>query len=127
NPVGRRACRRGRPRSHRRGDDRRRRERRRGLMRWQLYAAAVALLVAMAAGSLLILAFGQSPAAVYGAMLAATWGDGYGFGQVLFKSTPLIFTGLAVALAFRAGLFNIGAEGQLTVGAFATALAGMAL
>src|SRR5690606_14650028 len=43
------------------------------------------------------------------------------------KATPLVFTGLAVALAFRAGLFNIGAEGQMTAGAFATAVAGAAL
>jgi len=43
---------------------------------------------------------------------------------VLFKTTPLIFTGLAVSLPLRAGLFNIGAEGQLTVGAFLTALVG---
>jgi len=84
---------------------------------------ALALLLATACGSLLILAFGQSPAAVYGLLLDSTWGNAYGIGQVLFKATPLIFTGLSVALCFRAGLFNIGAEGQLTVGALACALA----
>ncbi len=96
---------------------------------WQreAYTIAVALLVAMAAGSVLILAYGQSPAHVYGVLIARTWGDAYGFGQVLFKATPLVFTGLAVALAFRAGLFNIGAEGQMVVGAFATGLVGAAL
>jgi general nucleoside transport system permease protein len=93
----------------------------------EVYTTAIALLFACAAGSLLILAFGQSPARVYGLLLSRTWLDAHGFGQVLFKTTPLIFTGLAVALAFRAGLFNIGAEGQMTAGAFATAVAGASL
>jgi len=96
-------------------------------MMLQAYGVMLALLVAMAAGSLLILSFGQSPAQVYGVLLKSTWGDSYGFGQMLFKSTPLILTGLSVALAFRAGLFNIGCEGQLLVGGFACALLGTAL
>jgi simple sugar transport system permease protein len=87
--------------------------------------AAVAL--ALVAGSFFILLVGKNPFLVYGRMLEATLGSGYGLGQVLFKATPLIFTGLAVAFAFRAGLFNIGAEGQLYVGAFAMALAGIFL
>jgi simple sugar transport system permease protein len=93
----------------------------------QAYGIAVALLVALAAGSLLILLFGQSPARVYAVLVASTWGDGYGVGQTIFKSTPLIFTGLSVALAFRAGLFNIGCEAQLLVGSFACALVATAL
>jgi len=97
------------------------------VIRRELYGTAVALLIAMAAGSVLILAFGESPARVYGVLLSNTWGSVYGLGQVLFKATPLIFTGLAVALAFSAGLFNIGAEGQMVLGAFATGLVGAAL
>ena len=85
---------------------------------------AWATLIALAAASALILAVGGAPLAVYRLLLAGTWGNGYGIGQVLFKTTPLILTGLSVALALRAGLFNIGAEGQLTLGAFATALVG---
>jgi simple sugar transport system permease protein len=85
---------------------------------------AWALLIALAAASALIIAVGGAPLAVYRLLLAGTWGNGYGIGQVLFKTTPLIFTGLSVSLALRAGLFNIGAEGQLTVGAFLTALVG---
>lgn len=96
-------------------------------MKREAYLIALALLVAMAVGSALILLYGQSPARVYAALFARTWGNAYGAGQVLFKSTPLIFTGLAVALAFRAGLFNIGAEGQLAAGAFATALVAAAI
>jgi simple sugar transport system permease protein len=59
-------------------------------------------------------------------MSREAFGTGYGLGQTLFKATPLLFTGLAVALGFRAGLFNIGAEGQLYLGGFAAALAGVA-
>jgi simple sugar transport system permease protein len=80
--------------------------------------------IAFAAASLLILAVGGAPLEVYALLLRGTWGNAYGLGQVLFKTTPLIFTGLSVALALRAGLFNIGAEGQLTVGAFCTAIVG---
>ncbi len=96
-------------------------------LRRQVYTVAIALLVAMACGSILILIVGQSPARVYTLLLARTWGEAYGIGQVLFKATPLVFTGLAVAVAFRVGLFNIGAEGQMVVGAFAAAVVGAAL
>ena len=87
-------------------------------------APTAALLVALAIGSVLVLAYGQSPAHVWVMMLRGTWGLAYGFGQVLFKTTPLALTGLAVALALRAGLFNIGAEGQMLTGAFVAAVVG---
>jgi general nucleoside transport system permease protein len=85
----------------------------------------VALLVALVVGDLLILSFGQSPAAVYRLLLEGTWGNPYGIGQVLYKATTLTFTGLAVAVGIRAGLFNIGAEGQLAAGGFAAAVVGL--
>jgi len=97
------------------------------MMRREAFTIGVALLVAMVAGSVLILSYGESPANVYGKMIAQTWGTSAGFGQVLFKATPLVFTGLAVALAFRAGLFNIGGEGQMTAGMLATAVVGAGL
>lgn len=93
----------------------------------EAYTTAVALLVAMAAGSALVLVWGESPARVYGTLLAETWGSAYGIGQVLFKATPLVFTGLAVAVAYRAGLLNVGAEGQMAGGAFLGAMVGAAL
>ena len=86
-----------------------------------------ALLIAAVVGDLLILSFGQSPAAVYRLLLEGTWGNAYGLGQVIYKATTLAFTGLAVALGIRAGLFNIGAEGQLAFGGFAAALVGLLL
>ena len=87
----------------------------------------VALLIALLVGDVLILSFGQSPAAVYRQLIEGTWGNAYGLGQVLYKTTTLTFTGLSVALALRAGLFNIGAESQLAAGGFAAALVGLAL
>jgi ABC-type uncharacterized transport system permease subunit len=93
----------------------------------ELLTIGFALAVAAVAGSLLIWFIGQSPIEVYGLLLRSTWGSSYGVGQVLFKATPLILTGLAVAVAFKAGLFNIGAEGQLAAGSFIAAVCGAAI
>jgi ABC-type uncharacterized transport system permease subunit len=87
-------------------------------------SAFLALTVSLGISTILILAIGRDPAAVYSLFFRDTLGNPYGIGQVLFKATPLIFTGLAAAICFKAGLFNIGAEGQLIVGAFCTAIAG---
>jgi simple sugar transport system permease protein len=87
----------------------------------------VALVIALVAGDLLIMAYGQAPGVVWRALLEGTWGNSYGFGQVLYKATTLTCTGLAVAVGLRAGLFNIGAEGQLAAGGFGAGLAGLML
>ena len=87
----------------------------------------VALLVALVVGDILIILVGQSPSAVFRLMLGGTWANWYGFGQVLYKATTLICTGLAVSVALRAGLFNIGGEGQLAAGGFAAAVMGLLL
>ena len=87
----------------------------------------VALAIALVVGDLLILSFGQAPGTVYRLLLEGTWGNPYGFGQVLYKATTLVFTGLAVAIGVRAGLFNIGAESQLAAGGFVAAVAGLML
>jgi len=87
----------------------------------------VALLLAVVVGDALILAFGQAPGAVYRLLIEGTWGNAYGFGQVLYKATTLVFTGLSFALGVRAGLFNIGGESQLAAGGFVAALLGLVL
>jgi len=92
-----------------------------------LLPALMALAIAVLVGDLLILTFGQSPGAVYRLLLEGTWGNAYGFGQVLYKATTLTFTGLAFAAAARAGLFNVGAESQLATGGFAAALVALGL
>jgi ABC-type uncharacterized transport system permease subunit len=72
-----------------------------------------------------VLLIGDNPIETYRLLIGSAlwWPDGIGY--TLFLATPLIFTGLAVAVAFRAGLLNIGAEGQLYVAAFAAAWAGI--
>ena len=92
-----------------------------------LFPVLVGALVALVVGDVLILGVGQSPAEVYRLLLEGTWGNPYGFAQVLYKATTLTFTGLAVALALRAGLFNIGAEAQLALGGFAASVMGLVL
>ena len=67
----------------------------------------------------------QNPVDVFRMLGAQVLFDGYGLGQTLYRATTLIFTGLACALAFRCGLFNIGAEGQIYAGAFAMTLFGL--
>ena len=97
--------------------------------RWLEHALppAVALLIALLVGDVLILVYGQAPGSVYRLLLDGTWGNAYGFGQVLYKASTLACTGLAFAAAARAGLFNVGAESQLAAGGFAASLAGLAL
>src|SRR3989449_7880120 len=86
-----------------------------------------AVLAAFVIGGIVVLLIGDSPIQTYRLLLgsAFSWPDGIGY--TLFYATPLIFTGLAVAVAFRCGLLNIGAEGQLYIGAFATAWVGIKL
>lgn len=92
--------------------------------------AAAALSVAFVVGLLALLATlgGHDASRVLEAMWAGSFGSSYAiFSATLVRATPLVLTGLAVALAFRAGVLNIGAEGQLLAGATAAALVSLAL
>src|SRR3954464_3322166 len=85
----------------------------------------VAVVAAFLVGAVLVALVGASPVLSYELLIggALTWPDGIGY--TLFYATPLIFTGLAVAVAFRCGLLNIGAEGQLYIASFVTAWVGI--
>ncbi|WP_394828694.1 ABC transporter permease [Pendulispora albinea] len=87
-----------------------------------IFSTAAALLGAWIAFDLLVLAYGESPVRLLTLLVQGTWGSPYGIGQVLFKATPLLFAGLAVHVGLRAGLFNIGAEGQITVASLGVAV-----
>jgi simple sugar transport system permease protein len=91
----------------------------------ELLFPLIAVVAAFIVGGLLILFVGDNPIDAYRLLLgsALSWPDGVGY--TLFLATPLIFTGLAVLVGFRCGLFNIGAEGQLYIAAFATAWVGI--
>ncbi len=85
----------------------------------------ISVVIAMLVGSLVILISGHSPAEAYSAMIGGAFGGWRQIGETLLRATPLIFTGLAVSYGFRAGLFNIGAEGQLFLGGLAAAFVGL--
>ncbi len=83
--------------------------------------------LAIGVGSIIIWASGYDPGAAFAALFKGSLGTPKAIGDTLLKSTPLILTGLAVAYGFRAGLFNIGAEGQLFMGGLAATALGLAL
>ena len=83
-------------------------------------SACVALLLA----AIPLMFAGAPVGASYAQMFMGVFGSKFGFSEMLTRATPLIFTGLAAALAFRAKLWNIGAEGQLYLGALAAAAIG---
>jgi simple sugar transport system permease protein len=85
----------------------------------------IAVIAAFVVGGVIVLLIGDNPFVAYYHMIGNSFGSLNDIGYTLFIATPLIFTGLAVAVAFRCGLLNIGAEGQLYVAAFATAWVGI--
>lgn len=87
-------------------------------------AVLLGVLASVIVFELLAVAHGQAPLALAQLLFEGTWGNSYGIGQVLFKATPLLLVALGVDLALRAGLFNVGAEGQLAVGSFVAAVVG---
>lgn len=90
---------------------------------------AIALVVAIVVGMAgLLAATGFDVPHAASALVTGSVGSWYAFGSgTLIRATPLILTGLAVAISFRAGVFNIGAEGQFIVGAAAAAAVALAL
>jgi simple sugar transport system permease protein len=78
----------------------------------------IAVVLALLVGAIVIILVGENPIDVYKLLFGFAIGNRDGWGNVLFRATPLIFTGLTVAFAFRCGLFNIGGEGQMYIGTF---------
>ncbi|MFC5529144.1 ABC transporter permease [Cohnella yongneupensis] len=76
----------------------------------------VAILLGLIVGAIIMLFGGYDPILAYRSLLDKIFGSRYEFGETLTAITPLVFTGLSVAFAFRTGLFNIGAEGQYIMG-----------
>ncbi len=93
----------------------------------ELLFPLIAVVAAFLVGGVIVWMVGDSPLLVYELFFSSVFGSLDGIGYTLFYATPLIFTGLAVAVAFKCGLLNIGAEGQLTMAAFATAWVGLTL
>ncbi|MDW3183328.1 MULTISPECIES: ABC transporter permease [unclassified Roseobacter] len=83
----------------------------------------ISLLLAAILSALVILAIGEDPIAAVNLMVTGALGSTYGWGYTLYYATNFLFTGLAVSVAFHAGLFNIGGEGQAMLGGLGVALA----
>ena len=87
-----------------------------------LIVPLASLAIAFVLSGLVILAIGEDPVAAMKLMVEGALGSTYGWGYTLYYATNFMFTGLAVAVAFHAGLFNIGSEGQATLGGLGVAL-----
>lgn len=97
------------------------------LPRWaDLYVLPlVCLAVAMLAASVVVALVGQNPVQVMTVLIQGALGSARGFSYTLYYATTFAFTGLAVAVAFHGGLFNIGGEGQAIMGGLGTGLAAL--
>ncbi|HSM58732.1 MAG TPA: ABC transporter permease [Candidatus Sulfomarinibacteraceae bacterium] len=92
---------------------------------WRSASAPIAsVILALLIGAIILLVSDASPLAAYAALLEGSFGSSQALARTLEKATPLVFSGLAVAFAFKAGLFNIGAQGQLLFGAVTAAVIG---
>jgi len=92
-----------------------------------LLLPVINVVLALGVSALVILAIGEDPLAALTVMLRGALGSDIGIGYTLYYATGLIFTGLAVAVAFHAGLFNIGGEGQAMIGGLGVGLVALAL
>ncbi|MCR1899560.1 ABC transporter permease [Irregularibacter muris] len=89
-----------------------------------LLISLISLFMAIVVGAIIIALLGSNPFEAYGALLKGAFGTPMAWTITLTKSVPMIITGLAVALAFKCSVFNIGVEGQLLLGAMAAAIVG---
>src|SRR6185436_17849946 len=88
-----------------------------------LLSSLLAVAIALLAGGVVIALSGQNPLPAYVALFQGAFGGEKAIAETLVAATPLILGGLAFAVAARAGLFNIGIEGQLVVGGLCAGLA----
>ncbi len=99
------------------------------LPRWAdlVLLPAINLAVALLVAGLVVMLVGQDPAQVLALLVKGAFGSRVGVSYTLYYATTFVFTGLAVAVAFHGGLFNIGGEGQAMMGGLGAALAALAL
>lgn len=85
----------------------------------------ISVFLALLAGSILLLFIKVNPLVAYKYLIFGNFTNIYNLAEVFVKATPIILTGLAFTFAFKTGLFNIGAEGQMFVGAIAAVYMGL--
>ena len=81
--------------------------------------SVLAGVIGLMIGAVIMLGYGYNPVAAYVSLFQGSFGSFYSWAESLANATPLILTALTFAVAMRGGLFNIGAEGQLYIGALA--------
>lgn len=86
--------------------------------------ALVPVLLAFVVGGVVLAVTGQDPLQIYRLLLEEAFGGGSRIDATLAAATPLLFTAVAAAFAYRAGVFTIGAEGSFTLGGLAAAVVG---
>ena len=84
----------------------------------------ISIIIALVIGAIFLIVQGENPIEIYYYLLFDSLSSTNGVLKMLGKATPLIFTGLAVAISFKCGIFNCGVEGQLLFGGLASAIAG---
>ncbi len=92
-----------------------------------VFGPILAILLAMTVASVALLIIGKNPLVVYGTMFSFGLGRADSLVSILYKATPLIFAGIAVAIGFRVNLFNIGVEGQYAIGALMASIVGFSV
>jgi general nucleoside transport system permease protein len=95
-------------------------------LRWaemtrQLVTALVAVAAALFVGALFIVTLGANPFLAYGAIISGAFGNINALAETVVKATPLLLAGLGLSIAYRANMWNIGAEGQIFAGGMAAA------
>ena len=88
-------------------------------IRAQILILVIAVVGALLVGAVLLLVVKANPITAYGAMLLGPFSSVYGLTETMVKATPLMLVGLGIVIAFRAGILNIGAEGQMMMGSLA--------
>ena len=97
------------------------------IMRKPITSAIVAILFGFFVATIVLASAGYDPIEAFGALIDGMIGKPKYIANVIIKATPLLFTGVAVAFAFRVGLFNIGAEGQYVFGTVFATIVGILL
>ncbi|ADA66829.1 MULTISPECIES: ABC transporter permease [Thermotoga] len=92
---------------------------------WSFLVPFFSVIIALLIAAVVIILIGQNPVIAYKAMIEGAFGNIQALADTVIKTTPLILTGLAVGFGFRAGLFNIGAEGQMIMGGILATVVGM--
>src|SRR5690349_19624194 len=90
-----------------------------------IFSSAIAILLSLAVGGLLMVAVGVNPFSAYVTMFKGSFESPYTVAVMLIRMTPMVLAALAFVVPFRCGLFNIGAEGQIYMGALLATIIGL--